>query len=224
LTAVDYTPSDDFGKTIQQLDEWHNGPARLRKSIEDLEGQVDALRQQVNGNGATHNDSMDYIKQELDDVKAALREMRGQGITKNHFHEVLGDIWDRMDDAGGRKPPDQVAEMNKSLAKSVASFLSDDPTRAEAEKMTVWVYKSLGRRGGQRVTYNQELAGRLLLTKSISAQEHTNWKKYNRLPDDVTLNSAGRAQPQADAALRLGHMLAGMNISLLFIKNWLFTN
>jgi hypothetical protein len=222
LNAMDYTPSDEFGKTIQQLEELHNGPARLRKSIEDLEDQVDALRDQVRGNGATHSDSMDYIRQELDDVKRALREMRSAGVTKDHLHRVMSDVWDRMDDdAEERRPPDPIADANKSLTESVASFLPDNATWDDSKQTMVLVLKSFGRRGGQQIRYDKELAGRLLLSRSISPQEHDNWKKYNRLPDDVTLQSHGRAQAEADRAMMNAYAVASMNLSPLAVQHWL---
>ena len=213
---MDYMPSDAFRRTLEELDNQLNGGTRLAKNLASLEAGMDHLRQRADADGASHNYSMDHIRKELDDVKRELRALRSGGVTEDHLHQVMSDVWARMDeDDAARKPPDPIAEANKSLMKSVVSFLSESPTRAEVEEKTLWVYKSFGRSGGQRITYNKELAGRLLMTKSISPQEHENWKKYNRLPDDVTSQSQGRAQAAADRAMLTAYAMASLNISPL---------
>jgi len=210
-----------MGQTLNQLEAQLNGTARLTKGLADLESSVDDLRERVDGNGASHSYSMGYIRQELDDVKRELRALRNAGVSKDHLSRVMSDIWDKMDE---KRELTEEEVANKVLAKSVASFLSDNPTREEARQKTLWVFKSFGRYGGKLVNYNKELAGRLLMTKSISSQKNEHWKKYNLLPGDVTLNSAGRAQPQADQAMLYAHALAAMNVSPLFLQHWLRTH
>ena len=93
-------------------------------------------------------------------------------------------------------PPTPMDEANRALAKAVASFLDDDCTRAQATRVTEWVYKSFGRRGGQAIPYDRELAARLTLTKALTPDEHQRWKDHDRLPDHVDL-----AHPRAHAAV-----------------------
>jgi hypothetical protein len=218
LTTMDYTTSDAMAKTLAELDAAINGPspARLAKNLEDLEDRVDAHRahdQQVDD---------DHARQ-LQGLREDVADLRRRGVSsdaiKHMFGKMRDDLLAALDEKEEeRRPETEEESANKSLTRVAASFLDENSTRADATKVVSWLVKSFGRRGGQHIKYNKELAGRLLLSKSISAGEHENWKRYDRLPDDVTLQSAGRAQPQADAAMLRAHMLAGMNVSPLALQ------
>jgi hypothetical protein len=118
------------------------------------------------------------------------------------------------------RPETDVESANKSLTLAAASYLDEQSTRADATRVVGWLVKSFGRRGGKAVPYDREIAGRLLLSKSITPQEHANWKRYGRLPDDVTLHSAGRAQAAADQAMLTAQAMASMNISPLALQHY----
>jgi hypothetical protein len=219
MTEMDYTPSGAFQKTLEELDRNINSPnRRLAKNLEDLEDRVDAHRAQDRQTDADHDQQLEALRQEV-------RDLRARGCSSDDVKAMLGKMWDdlhqALDEQEDERRPDPIKEADKALTKSVASFLPDNASWDDAKNMTLWVYKSFGRRGGQQVRYDRELAGRLLLSKSITPQEHTNWQKYNRLPDDVTLNSAGRAQPQADQAMLNAYALASLNLSPLAVQHLL---
>jgi hypothetical protein len=220
LTEMDYMPSRDFQKTLAELDAQINtGPRRLAKNLEDLEDRVDAHRAQDRQTDADHDQQLEALRQEV-------RDLRARGCSSADVKAMLGKMWDDLHQAldekeEERRPMTDTESANKSLTLAAASYLDANSTRADATKVVSWLVKSFGRRGGQNIKYNRELAGRLLLSKSISAQEHENWKRYDRLPDDVTLQSAGRAQPQADRAMLNAYALASMNLSPLAVQHLL---
>ena len=149
-----------------------------------------------------------------------VRDMRARNMSTSDVKALLGKMWDAWsqamaEDREERKPETDEESANRALTKAAASYLDETSSRADATRVVSWLVKSFGRRGGKSVQYNKELAGRFLLSKSISPQEHENWKKYNRLPDDVTLQSHGRAQGQADAAMLTAHAMASLNIAPL---------
>jgi hypothetical protein len=177
----------------------------LSKAVTDQDGEVAWLRRR---NAA--------LEHRLEAVEQRQRQTRG---TVTRLHKGLQQDWEARQ-ATPRTPLD---EANTALCKAVASFLEDGCTRAQAKRVTEWVYKSFGRRGGQAIPYDRELASTLVLTKSITPDEHQNWRTYGRLPDGVDLRgaSANRAQGALDHQMQVAQMLAGLNVSPLFLQHLL---
>jgi hypothetical protein len=211
---------NNLSKTLAELDAQINGPSRMQKALDDVRDDVDGLRERMDVHHARDRDTDADHDQQLAELRQAVVDLRRQHVSAASIKTMLSRIWDDLHqalDEEGHQESDE-ASANKALTKAAASYLDEHSSRADATRVVSWLVKSFGRRGGKIVNYNKELAGRLLLSKSISTQEHKNWKKYGRLPDDVTLQSAGRAQPAADQAMLTAHALAGMNVSPLALQ------
>jgi hypothetical protein len=222
LTIMDYAP-DSLAKTLAQLDEQLNAPSRLAKNLEALEDDVGDLRQRVESHRARDSQTDADHDYQLHELREAVRDLQARHVPVGEITKMLSKLWDDMHAAldEERQPETDVESANKALTTAAASYLDEQSTRADATKVVTWLVKSFGRRGGKIVNYNKELAGRLLLSKSISPQEHENWKKYGRLPDDVTLQSAGRAQDETDRAMMNAYALASVNLSPLAVQHLL---
>jgi hypothetical protein len=108
------------------------------------------------------------------------------------------------------------------LTKAIASYLTPQATLADAQRVCIWLVKSFGRQGGQVVPYDRELASRLLLTKSLSRDEHQNWQKWGRLPDSVDVQHP-KPRPevvaQQERSVQVQAILAGYNPSPLALQH-----
>jgi hypothetical protein len=181
----------DFQDALGELEDKLLGHDRLRKSVAGLEADVDDLRGEVTARASSHD-------AELARLHRKIADLANRGVSVDHMYEALARLW--RDVHHERAEAQMDAEEPDELTKSVASFLQPGDTRAHAQRVAQWVVKSFGRRGGQRLAYDRELASQLLCTKSITREEHQNWKTFGRLPDGVGLGrSAGRAQPMLDA-------------------------
>ena len=191
--------SDDLARTLGDLEEQLSGKRSMSKALDDVREDMDGLRDRMQAHHERDARIAGSHEAQLQELRGLVQDLGRRGVSTADVKAMLSKMWDDLHQAleDGREEErrvDPVAEANKNLTKSVVSFLSDNPSRAEVEQTTLWVYKSFGRSGGKRIPYNKELAGRLLLSKAISPQEHENWKRYDRLPDDVTSQSAGRAK------------------------------
>jgi hypothetical protein len=205
LTAMDYLP-DDLARTLQTIDDQLTGKRQIEKALDDVQGNVNGLRRQVAQTDWEHD-------QKLGELYQAMRYFAKHQVSADEIEKMIEKML--AEDREAHRPETDVESANKALTKSVASFLPDNATWDDSKRATLWVLNEFGRRGGQSIKYNKELAGRLLLSKSISPQEHENLKKYNRLPYEVTLQSQGRAQAQADQAMLAAHAMASLGIAPL---------
>jgi hypothetical protein len=219
---MDYS-NNSLSETLRTLDEQINGKHDLEKAVGDLEEDMGDLRQQVESHRARDNQTDADHDAQLAELRQCIRELQARHVGAGEIRKMLSKMWDDLHqalDEEGRPESDEESA-NKALTKAAASYLDEHSSRADATRVVSWLVKSFGRRGGKIVSYNKELAGRLLLSKAISTQEHENWKKYGRLPDDVTSQSAGRAQAEADRAMMNAYALASMNVSPLAVQHWL---
>jgi hypothetical protein len=215
-----YTYSDD------DLQECLATMSRHYERVEDLDGvedQVEAIgksMERLQRNVAAHDLDRYRVEAELDSMRQGIRAIYNESRANRKAATRLAKSVERF--ARAAEPP--APDWHAPLTKAVASFLPEDRTeaQAQAERTTAWVVKSFGRRGGQAVPYNRELASTLLLSKAITSQEHQNWKDHGRLPDAVAVGkSDDRAQGAIDREMMLGHALAGMNISPLALQHML---
>jgi hypothetical protein len=223
--TMDYA-SDAMAKTLRDLDEQINGKRQIEKALDDVRDDVGDLRDKMQAHHEQDARRAGSHEAQLADMRELVRDMRARNMSSADVKAMLSRFWDDMkscldEEREARRPESDVESANKSLMYAAASFLDTTSTRADATRVVSWLVKSFGRRGGKVVAYNREVAGRLLLSKSISPQEHENWKRYDRLPDDVTLQSAGRAQEQADRAMLNAYALASMNLSPLAVQHLL---
>jgi hypothetical protein len=206
------------------LHECLDSMAKHYERVEDLDGvedQVKALGKsldRLHRNAAAHDLDRYRVEEELGSMRQAIRAIYNESRANRKAASRMAKSLERFAKAAESPAPGWVAP----LTKAVASFLPASPTKAQAQRMTEWVVKSFGRRGGQAVPYDREKASTLLLEKAITADEHANWKEYGRLPDGVAPGRADdRAQAAIDREMLVGHALAGMNISPLALQHML---
>jgi hypothetical protein len=206
---MDYLP-DDLARTLRTIDEQLTGKRQIEKALDDVQDDVGDLRRQVASHRAQDAQTDWEHDRKLGELYQAMRYFARHHVSAD---EIKGMIEKMIEEDREEHRPETAEESaDRALTKSVASFLPTTATWDDSKRMTLWVLKAFGRRGGRSVKYDKELAGRLLLGKSISPQEHENWKKYNRLPDDLT---PGRAQVDADRNMLAAHAMAAMNIAPL---------
>jgi hypothetical protein len=109
-------------------------------------------------------------------------------------------------------------EKPSPLVKSVSTFVQPGDSLAKAKRVTAWVVKSFGPRGGQQIAYDRELCAKLRLTKSLTPDEEARWKDFGRLPDRIDVRNP-QPQPAAQAernnSIMAQHVLAGLGLSPL---------
>jgi hypothetical protein len=190
---------------LGQLDAVQEVP-HLRKSLETLTRTVQDQQ------GRTWQ-----VRSDIDLLQKSLRQAYHSERSNRHAIGQLARAVDRLCKGLirlGDRPP-------SPLTKAVASFVQPGDSLAKAKRLTAWVVKSFGARGGQVVPFSREGCARLKLCKAISDTEAENWQRYGRLPDHVNIQ---HPQPQAhviaeqDRQLQIGHILASMNISPLALQ------
>jgi hypothetical protein len=194
--------------TLDELEAKMSG-RDLKKAMTDIADDVEGLTTRQ----GRHEEAMASLRAKNARLEAEVKDLRRQHAATRQAQRASTDEVKAMRkerDKAHQEPEEEPSD----LVKSVASFLPDHATRQQAEQVALWVVKSFGRHGGQALPYNRELASKLVLTKSISAEEHQNWKTYGRLPDGVALGkSTGRAESSPNAAVLAAHYLASAGIS-----------
>jgi hypothetical protein len=224
--------NDDLRDALKRVDACLNGTASvatLHKAVTHLADQVTDLEQHVQDRDQKQETVGWMHKKQMAALWQKLQEMDASSVPRAEIIKLFNKYWDDTHDMREKAASDyrKVSAKNEEepddLTKAVAAYLQPGDTLEKAGRVTMFVVRQFGRNGGQLVRYDKQLASELLLSKSISRDEHQCWREFGRLPDSVSLTggSAGRAQAEIDRAMQVSQALAAMNISPLALQHYL---
>jgi hypothetical protein len=206
--------------TLQRLDATLAEDSDLRKALDGMEGEVEALRQR----DKAHEKADWYQRQLLEEIQSQLKTLDDTGISRQEVLKLFRRYWRdtqdlRMDPKRAQAEVDgAVDRLTKSAVSVLEHELGRTPTRAEVEHIKPALVKALGRDGGQSYGWSREKEARMRLTKALSASEITLWRRYQRVPDHVNVENPGpsRTVEQEQAtSLRVQQYLASTGLSPL---------
>jgi len=218
--------SESLGQILDRLDQTLNGPSPLEKAVSELDEEVGDLQDRVELARAAGSSLAKAVDDDIQRLHQRINALAQDSTSKDYVRRQLARLWDELDRKRHEWKADEVNDAHdtdtQSLIKSVASFLPDNATRAQAERVTRWVFKSFGRRGGQALPFDRETCARLRLAKSLTSTEEANWRDYGRLPDHVDLvhpQASPTAQVTQDASLWVQQAYASLGLSPLVFPN-----
>jgi hypothetical protein len=207
-------------ETLRRLDDTLADDSDLRKALDGMEGEVEALRQR----DRAHEKNDWYQQQLLAEIQSQLKTLDDTGISRQEVLKLFRRYWRDTQDM--RMNPERAEKETNAavdlLTKSAVSVLEHElgraPTRAEIAYVKPALVKALGERGGQPYSHSREREARMRLTKALSASEIDVWRRYGRVPDhvDVDQPSPSRTAEQEQAtSLRVQQYLASTGLSPL---------
>jgi hypothetical protein len=207
-------------ETLRRLDDTLAEDSDLRKALDGMEGEVEALRQR----DKAHEKNDWYQQQLLAEIQSQLKTLDDTGISRQEVLKLFRRYWRdtqdmRMDPKRAQAEVDgAVDQLTKSAISVLQHELGRTPTRAEVEHVKPALVKALGRDGGQPYSHTRDREARMRLTKALSASEIDVWRRYGRVPDHVNVNtpSPSRTVEQEQAtSLRIQQYLASTGLSPL---------
>ena len=208
-----HVSDEELRECMDQLDELDDLPdykERMAKSLNDLRDDVMLGRM---SSSQLHR-RIDAIQDSIAEVYATEKGNRrsittlAKSFTK--LCEGLATIAERA------TPPSRHAGV-AALAKAL---LPANTPMAEQIRAAQILKSWYGEKGGQAVQYTPELCAKLRLSKSITSEQESRWRKSNRLPDWVNVDDPSRnakVEWQSDSAKMVGNWLS--QVSPLYLAS-----
>ena len=143
--------SESLGDVLDKLDQAINGPGPLEKAVSALDEEVGDLQDRVHAARAQGASLAKAVDDDIQRLHQRINALAQDSTSKDYVRRQLARLWEELqearDDWKDQEVDDAHATDNQALVKSVADFLPDNASRAQAERTARWVYKSFGRRG-----------------------------------------------------------------------------